>query len=250
MKGVKKGLLYSLGFVLVYLVFLVAMAPANKLVAMVELPKDVVLHGVQGSVWAGEAKSMSTSNYEIKDVDWRLSLLSLVTMSPSADVSFGRSPRLGPTGSLTIKNDHPYVGLHNATMKIAAGQIVNLVTLPVDMQAGGLVSVDLTKFISGKQVCSEVDGEIFWQDANINAFEEDVQLGDFKGKLSCENDSLAITVDPENNLGLELSVYISQSGRVAAQGYLTPGPKFPANARSILGFLGNKDAQGRYRIRI
>ncbi|WP_394172031.1 type II secretion system protein N [Thalassotalea litorea] len=250
MKNIKKGLLYSLGFFLVYLVFVIAIAPANKLVAMVELPQDVVLHGVAGSVWAGEAQSMSTSNYEIKDVDWRLSFLSLLTMSPSADINFGRSPRLGPTGSLTIRNDHPLVGFHNADIKIEASRIVDLVTLPLDMQASGLVSIDLHKFITGKQVCSEVDGEIFWQQASINAFDEKVELGNFKGKLRCENDSLEITVDPDNNLGLELSVFIRQRGRVAAQGYLTPGPEFPENARSILGFLGNKDAQGRYRIRI
>ncbi|QDP00027.1 type II secretion system protein N [Thalassotalea sp. PS06] len=250
--SIKKGMGYGLGFLAVYLVFVIAMAPAKKLVALIELPQDVVLHGVDGTVWSGEAQSMSTSNYEIKDVDWSLSPLSLLTMSPSADVNFGRSPRIGPTGNLTIRNDHPYVGLHDADIKIEAGRIVNLVTLPVDMTASGLVSVDLQTFITGKEICTEVAGDITWQQASVNAFDEEVALGDFKGKLSCENNSLAITLDPDNDLGLELSVYISQRGRIAAQGYLKPGPKFPESARPLLtmGFLGKKDNQGRYRIRI
>ncbi|TKB46685.1 type II secretion system protein N [Thalassotalea mangrovi] len=250
MSKLKTGILYTGGFLLLYVLFVVVLAPANKLIALIELPQGIALHDVQGSVWSGRAKTMSTQNYEVDNVDWRLSPVSLLTGSPSADVEFGRSPKSGPTGNLTIANEQSHVGFSDGKIQIDAAQVLSLLTLPVDMQASGLVTVDINKFTTGKQLCSEVDGQIRWQQAGIMAMNENIALGEFNGLLSCENNSLAITLDPNNDLGLELSIYIRERGRIAAQGYITPGEKFPAQARPILDFLGPKDAQGRYRIRI
>ena len=80
------------------------------------------------------------------------------------------------------------------------------------------------------------------------ALEQNIQLGNFNAKISCEEGALALLLSPENDLGVTLNAYLDQSGRVSGNGFLKPGAKFPPALISALPFLGRKDNQGRYRL--
>ena len=103
--------------------------------------------------------------------------------------------------------------------------------------------------LTGKQRCQTVKGDITWPKAGATAFEQTVDLGDFKANLDCDRGALVVKVVPKNDLGLSFNATLSPRG-IAGSGYLKPPATFPAELKSLLPFLGQKDKNGRYKLKL
>ena len=64
-------------FVLLTLFFVVYMAPADKVLSLVKLPPDIKLYHVSGDIWDGKISAVETNGLRIRNVDWRLTPLTL-----------------------------------------------------------------------------------------------------------------------------------------------------------------------------
>lgn len=249
LQDIKKYSAIGAGFIALYLLFLISSAPADKLISQVQLPKGVSLQGISGSVFSGKAKSVTINKYTVSNIEWSVSLLSLLTFDPSVTINFG--DRLASvSGTMDLSNLGPEVLVENAHVVVDANEVITQLNLPIDLNAGGQIQLDIASFGLGKPVCAVADGVVLWDNANVNAMDEDIDLGSLKASLACDKGALAITVDPNNNLGLELTAYVANMKRISANGYLTPGSKFPSELRPVLSFIGKKDSKGRYTIRL
>ncbi|KGJ98105.1 type II secretion system protein N [Thalassotalea sp. ND16A] len=247
MKQIKKYLAIFTGFILLYLVFLVNLAPADKLLSRIELPTGVSLHDISGSVFSGKAKTLTINQLSLENVNWSVSYFSLITLKPEVTVTMG-SNLASISGRLELSNLTSELAISNADIKIDANEVIGQLNLPIDVTAAGQIHLTMAEFAIGKPICEVAQGAINWPNARVNALEENVELGSLTALLSCEKGSLNITIDPNNDLGLELTAYVLSKSRIKANGYLTPGDKFPENLKPVLGFIGNKDRQGRYKI--
>ncbi|TRX57891.1 type II secretion system protein N [Thalassomonas sp. M1454] len=250
MNAVKKYSLIVSIFVLVYLIFVIAIAPANKILAKFDLPKGLEIRNISGSIWSGEAKLISYQQVSINDVEWSLSPLSLLLFNPSVDLTFGGSLQPGPRGSLELSNLTNDLTVNNANVAIAANDVLAYIPLPIDASAGGEINLDVPEFVLGKPICTVSAGTVTWQRAFVSAMKEDVDLGTLAATLGCEKGALTFEVNPENVLGLQFKGVVAARGKVSGQGYITPGNDFPANVRPLLGFIGKKDFQGRYKLKL
>ncbi|WNC68406.1 type II secretion system protein N [Thalassotalea nanhaiensis] len=249
LQDIKKYSAIVAGFIALYLIFLISLAPADKLISQISLPKGVSLQGISGSAFSGKAKSVTINNYAVKNVEWSVSIFSLITFNPSVAVNFG--DRLSSiSGSMDLSNLGPELLVENAQVIVDANEVATQLNLPIDVNAGGQIKLDILEIGMGKPVCGIADGVIQWDNAHVNAMEEDIDLGSLKATLACNKGALAITVDPKNNLGLELTANVLSMKRVTADGYLTPGANFPNALKPVLGFIGRKDSKGRYTIRL
>ncbi|WNC72591.1 type II secretion system protein N [Thalassotalea psychrophila] len=249
LQDIKKYSAIVAGFIALYLIFLISLAPADKLISQISLPKGVSLQGISGSAFSGKAKSVTINKYTVENVQWSVSLLSLITFDPSVAVNFG--DRLSSvSGSMDLSNLGPELLVENAHVIVDANEVVTQLNLPIDMNAGGQVTLDILAIGLGKPVCAIADGVMQWDNANVNAMDEDIDLGSLKATLACNEGALAITIDPKNDLGLELTANVASMRRITADGYLTPGNKFPSALKPVLGFIGKKDSKGRYTIRL
>ncbi|MDN3653005.1 type II secretion system protein N [Thalassotalea ponticola] len=248
MSVVKKYILPIFAFLLLYVLFVVVLAPAKKVLSYVDLPKGVYLGMVSGSVFSGKADVVRLGDHSVEQVQWQLKPLSLLLLNPTADVTFG-APRLGYQGQLTASNLLATPSLRNVEITADADYVVGQLNLMVDVQAQGQLQLALENFIPGQAVCEQATGDLLWQQAEINATGEYVALGDFDADISCQQGDVVLDVNKDNGLGIELKA--SFNGRqVRANGFLTPGEQFPQALEPMLGFMGRKDNQGRYRIRI
>ncbi|OUS23447.1 hypothetical protein A9Q98_15320 [Thalassotalea sp. 42_200_T64] len=247
MKQIKKYLAIFSAFILLYLVFLVNLAPANKLLSRVDLPTGVSLHGISGSIFSGKAQTLTINQLSIENVNWSVSYFSLITLNPKVTVNIGNN-LASISGRLELSNLTSGLTVSNADIKVDANEVIGQLNLPIDINAAGQIHLTMAEFAMGKPICAVAQGAISWPNASVNAMEENVELGTLKALLSCEKGSLNITIDPKNDLGLELTAYVVSKSRIKANGYLTPGDKFPENLKPVLGFIGNKDRQGRYKI--
>lgn len=250
MSAVKKYSLIVTAFVLAYLIFVIAIAPADKLLAKVDLPRGVQISNISGSIWSGEASLISFKQVEINNVEWSLSPLSLLLFNPSVNLTFGGSLSPGPKGSLELSNLTSELTISDAKIAIAANEVVKFIPLPIDINAGGELNLSLAQFTLGKPMCAAADGNLTWQRAFVSAMDEEVDLGTLAANFGCTNGALAFEVDRQNILGLQFKGVVSSPSKINGQGFITPGNEFPASVRPLLGFLGSKDVQGRYKIKI
>lgn len=247
MNVVKKSLLVFAAMVLLYLMFLIQMAPAEKLISRLSIPSNVHINQISGSVLSGQARSVTINNLELSNVNWSVSIFSLLTFNPTVTINFGDS-LASIKGHADLSNLTSELLVRDIDVTLDANYVASQLTLPIDLIAGGQLRVIAQEYGVGKPICSVANGAITWPKANVIAMDQDVQLGDLSATLACDKGRLTIRVDPKNDLGLELNASVLSPKRITANGYVTPGEKFPKELEPVLGFLGRKDSQGRYKL--
>ncbi len=237
-------------FLVLYGVFVIALMPANWLVGQIKLPSNVAVAGVEGSIWQTNISQVKVDDIVINNVESSLSLWSVFMFDPKLDIRFGDALISGPEGQLELSGLLAELTVENANISIAANNITQRLNLPIDVIAHEQLTINVPNFVIGKPICTELSGNLHWQNAAITALDEKVKLGKLSAKLSCEKGELIAEIDPKNNLGLSYKAQIKQGGRFSGSGYLTPGQQFPEQLKGALSFLGKADKKGRYRLKI
>jgi general secretion pathway protein N len=247
----KKKFAIGIIFLITYLGFLVATLPATVVFNQFSMPKELSVSGVSGSIWNTNIDQIVVGEVTINKIKTELSFWSLFTLAPTLPVTFGDSFLAGPEGKFDITLSQEKLQIENFSLLLKANEIVQQLTLPLPMTAQGDVEITLDHAainLADKNKCLAVKGLVTWSKAGVIALAENIQLGDFNAKLSCDEGALALLLSPENDLGVTLNAYLRQNGRVSGNGFLKPGAKFPPKLISALPFLGRKDNQGRYRL--
>ena len=246
----KKKFAYSAIFLILYSVFVVALMPASWVMSYVTLPKNVAISAVEGTIWHTEINQVMVDGVVINQVHSDLSLLSVLTLDPQVELTFGDALINGPEGYLTLSGLMSDIVVEDAQVLVAANTVAARLNLPIDLVAHEQLQLNIARFVIGAPVCNELDGIIQWRKAGVTAFEEKVNFGALSATLSCEKGELVAEVDPKNNLGLSYRAELKQGGRFTGSGYLTPGDEFPEQLIPLLSFVGNPDNQGRYRLKM
>ncbi|NMP30422.1 type II secretion system protein N [Thalassotalea sp. M1531] len=235
--------------VFLYLFFVVALIPANVAVGWFSLPKALKLGEVKGSVWQSEVSSLSFNQFDVQNITASVNPWSLLLLSPSADITFGERLMSGPQGKAYVTLTANELMLSDTTINIAAGEIVPFIPLPIPVEAFGGVVLDIKQLSITSNECIHASGTIHWRRSAVMALEQNIEFGDLKASIRCQNKMLALEIDPKNRLGLTYTALLSLGGKVSGQGYLKPGSDFPTALKQALPFLGNADAQGRYPLK-
>ncbi|PKG85245.1 general secretion pathway protein GspN [Colwellia sp. 75C3] len=249
----KKWFAITAIFLSSYLVFLVTTMPLAFLINNIELPKNVHISTVSGSIWQGEIAQIAVDNNEIQQIKTALSFWSLLSLSPTVDVSFGDATSAGAEGKFTLTVSANKLQLNDVELFVSANDIAKQLPLPIPVTAQGNIELLFSELIidrSEKLVCQQAQGHISWIRSGVVALDNNIKLGKIDADLDCEKGDLRAKILPKNTLGLSFNARLSLANQKASgQGYLKPGPKFPAQLQSALSFLGRPDNQGRYQLR-
>ena len=240
---------FALGaiFFSIYLVFVIALTPANFAFNFVNLPKTMSVHGVKGTIWQMSIDELVHPEVTLVDIEADLSVWSLVMMDPKVALKFGDPFARGPSGTLTASGFLADITIDNADILLSANTIAQRMPSPIPLEASGDVNITLDKFVIGKPICTTVQGDIHWSKTSVTALNETVALGNLSAKLSCEQGALTAIIDEKNDLGISFTAYVRPK-RISGNGYLTPTKNFPEKLYNVLPFLGKSDNQGRYRL--
>lgn len=237
-------------FICCYGVFLLAQLPVNWLVAQVNLPSAVKLQNVEGSVWQANAERIDVAELSLHKVQAQLSAASLMTLDPAYQLSFGGALLDGPQGKVELSGLGEEKNLRQASLQMAAQDIVPYLSLPLAVEAYGRVVLTINSLTLKGNKCTAVDGKLAWHNAAIGALEQTFELDQFHATLSCEQGQLAINILPDNLLGLSFTAYLQPGRGVSGNGTLTPPANFPDALKPALAFIGRPDRQGRYRLQL
>jgi len=236
-----------------YMVFLLASAPLALVTNNIELPRNIEIQGVSGSIWQGEIASVTVNKNVIEQVKTKLNFWSLFSLSPSIKLTFGDAMLAGPEGKFTLKISPEQLTLTEGELFISASDIAKQLPLPIPVAAQGGVELYLPLLVmttSEQLSCSQAEGQLTWLRAGVVALEQNIKLGKFTAEISCAKGNLLAKLSPNNNLGLSFDGVLALPAKKASgQGYIKPGAKFPSQLKSALSFLGRADNQGRYPLR-
>jgi general secretion pathway protein N len=251
----KKWFAISAIFLSSYVVFLVATMPLKFMINNINIANNIQIDTVSGSIWQGEISTVSVNNNQIQQIKTELSFWSLLSLSPTIEVSFGDATSVGAEGKFTLAVSSNKLKFSDVELFVSANDIAKQLPLPIPIPitAQGNIELfftELTLNTSGKLACQQAQGQVSWIRSGVVALEKNIKLGKINADLDCEKGDLRAKVSPKNNLGLSFNARLSlASQKASGQGYLKPGPKFPAQLQSALSFLGRPDNQGRYQLR-
>ena len=239
-------------FLMTYLGFLIATLPATVVLGQITLPKSISLSGVTGSIWHTQIAQVAMDKTRLEKVDASLSFWSLFSLSPAVSITFGDAMLAGPEGQLELAMSAEKATISNLTVLVKANEVAQQLTLPLPVSARGDVELSLAMAeidLAKNNQCISAQGVTVWSKAGIIALEQNIPLGQLSADIGCENGALALTISPKNDLGLTFKALVGKSGSISGNGHLKPGAKFPKALNDALPFLGNKDRQGRYRLK-
>lgn len=245
----RKWLIPITSFIAVYLVFLIILMPANLVRNWVNLPNGIQISDIKGSIWHSRVNTVKIEQFTLSNIRIKLNPLSLFTLNPQLNVTFGDALTPGAEGQVTINGLLSDLQFSNVQVNIRANDLVPYLNLPVPVTAHQFIDISLNSFVVGKAVCQRLSGNIRWNKAAVTTFNEKVVLGSLSALLSCQDGDAVLTLNEQNDLGLSFSASLGEGLAASGDGYLTPNNKTPKAIQQILPFLGKADNQGRYRLR-
>ena len=246
----KSILKWALACLAIYLIFLVVKLPAVHVLAYVNLPKEIKLYGVSGTIWQGQAQQLSYSGLPIENINWSLSALPLLWGEASADVKGGnlrQSSQIALNGK--IRASQKALQASNFNLYIPANLATAKLSLPIPVKAQGRFHIKLSEldydYVNG---CNQVEGEGKWINAKVAGINKMIDLGNFNTQLGCDKQQVLVKMTQPNSLGIEAQATVTANMQFAVKGRFKPSDNLPKEVHQAAQFMGQKDNNGYYPI--
>lgn len=251
----KKHLLLVVIFIASFIAFALYQLPAAVAVQLVEgqLPKNIRLGTVTGSVWQGKISEVRVDNVQVMNVRWDLSGAALFMGSLQGQLQWG-SPR--NTTQMSGKSDFSVsllsqqAELSSTVMRFNVEHLITQLNLPLPVQAKGRIIFNVDNYVTGQPYCQQLAGEVFSPDISVEGFSGWFSIGELAGELQCKSGDVAVVVQPDNLLGLQADVLLADNFKFTVAGNMKPDPSLPKDVHDAVKFLPPPDSQGRYPVNL
>ena len=249
-----KKLWIPLGIVL-FLIFVISSIPAIWGAYVLTRGTGVALSGVTGSIWNGRASLASVrtaeQEYSLGQLSWSLSPLSLLTLSPCAQVATKLT--LQQFNGEICSGLGGAVAVHNADVTLPAALVQGKIPVPIQ----GHFSVHIDELKLRGNVLAKLKGNLTWNEARVNTGTNWLDLGSFGAELSDNGNNgvsaklFQLTGPVDVNLQIELAA--PAGGKVTGE-LAAPKAFFEAaNAIDMLAMFSQEDRvdeQGKTHYRV
>ncbi|TMP39981.1 type II secretion system protein N [Pseudoalteromonas rubra] len=249
----KKIISLVLVFLLAFSVFVAITMPASIVLQLSQgsLPRALSVGAVSGSVWEGRISEVRYENVQLNDVTWQLNGWGLLTGQVQGKVRFG-SPRtldeISGNSNFSMSLLDKSAKLDDAILRFSVEQAMQQVTLPLPVDAKGRVILSIDEYRTGQPYCEALNGEISSPNIDIKGLTGWFSIGDMSGTLTCKSGDIAVTVDPENRLGLRADATLAANMQFRVAGNIKPEASLPKEVHDAVKFLGRPDSEGRYPV--
>ena len=184
-----------------YVFFLVASLPASQVIYRLDLPEQLSIQGVSGTIWQGQASAVSYAGLPLRNVSWQLDILPLLWGSFSAEVKAGNIRQVDEIafdGNLQVSSERLQLGEFQAYLP--TDLILANLKLPFPVEAEGRFKLDIGQ-LDYATVCQSLSGKGQWLNAKVAGLNGLIDLGNFDATLGCENNNVVVNVQEPNSFG-------------------------------------------------
>ncbi|WOI37684.1 type II secretion system protein N [Alteromonas sp. CI.11.F.A3] len=245
---------WLVGGIVAFLIFAIAYMPAIQVIGRVDLPKNVSISGVSGTLWTGKAQTIVVNGLPINNVNWELSPLALLIGNVSAHVKAGNIRDVndiafeGPFKTSLFNTNK--IETTNFSVYLPVDRVLAQVNLPLPVNASGRFKVKLDELTFGPQ-CVALQGTGDWLNAAVAGTQGPIDFGTYSAKLRCMGDDIGIVVSEPNLLGLSIDAVVSPDmKKVKVDGKFKPDDSLPQEVHQASKFFGQPDANGYIAIKL
>lgn len=241
---------YLVVALLLYIVFLVALFPANYAINTVKemgaLPPNVSLGNATGSVWKGRLSSVNYDGITFENIRWDLSVLSILTGSLNADVKIGqRGSKIKGDGRLSYSAQG--LSVNDLTLNAPVDYLTTLSPLPYGLTSTGKMNLSINEFIPAQPWCSNLAGQVTITEVLVQSGFGQLAVDKVTAVLSCPQGRLQATLQPSTNtLGINGTAYLTKKRGYVLDAKIVPPASASNDYLSVLNFSGQPNAQGQY----
>ncbi|MGB0893092.1 MAG: type II secretion system protein N [Parashewanella sp.] len=240
-----KKITLGIGF---YLVFMVALLPANVVLWLVKLPNQVQVSNVSGSIWSGSVGSANVYGRQLEHITWQIDPWSLLLAKLNIDLRIG-SKANAFSGKAQAELSLSGVEINKLTIDATNGFLIGNTQLPFGTKVGGEVNLFIEHFVYGKPFCQQLNGTMYAHHLKVNNQFGFYPIGDVKLGLECQQGNIVISMlEKDNKMGISGQVLVSENNQFALKAKIKPTATQPEDMRNNLSILGQPDPQGYYQI--
>ncbi|WP_049723157.1 type II secretion system protein N [Gilvimarinus polysaccharolyticus] len=239
--------------VICWLVFVIVQIPASWGGYMMTRNGALALTGISGTVWHGRASMASISidgrDYSLGELSWNLHPMSLLKLSPCADISTNlERQQVSGTACAGLNNK---LTLSNADISVPASLVQGL---PDNIEIAGQVSAHIKSLELKQQTLLALAGNISWSAARLNNGQRWLNLGAFAAELSATDSGaiLAEVFSLEGPIDLKGNVTMPLAGGVIIDVDFTLSDSFSTDvqANQWLPMIATPLDNGRQQIQM
>ncbi len=246
---IKRAVVRTLFVAGTFLFFVLYLAPADKLVSLIDLPPGVRLYDVKGDLWRGRIGTADIAGARVSDVEWRLNLFT--ALFSGGMTVFVRDPeRITGSFDVNLTGLGREIRLGNVRLKTFAGRIAPLLktVVPLRAEGGAEARFDRVTLTPGGAL-KEADGEILLTDFLVqHPFDPRLMIdcGRVRVGVRGGEKTLDLDVDQESDMfSLDAAVKITGLSEYDLTGTLKPGGSLPDGIAGLVAALGRPGPDGR-----
>lgn len=205
-----------------------------------QLPAEVRLHGLSGTLWSGQVQRMEVSGIDQGALSWNWKPAHLFTGRVALDLVW--LPRNGQVDA-TMKLGFGSLRLEHVKGRLDAASMAAINKAPFVLRGTWLLDVPVLELKDFENV-AEAQGQLIWQNA-AGGLPRPMELGDLTAALSGENDWLVFNLgDQGGPLGLRGDARWRPGQAMRIDSRLQARASADDALAGGLGMLGKPDAQG------
>jgi general secretion pathway protein N len=244
----KQSIKWILLGIVTYVGFLIIKLPAIQLISRLQLPANIGISGISGTIWQGQAQQLTINGLVVDQVEWKLSFWPLLTGKAKLELKGGnlrQAEEISFSGLLWLGQDS--VAADNFNLYLPSDLVIAQLPLPIAVNAKGRFSLKLTE-LDYQQGCQALSGKGQWLNAEVVGLQSPINLGTFNADLSCIENDVLISVKEPNSFGLSARARIPNNLRFSVEGRFKPDPSLPDEVKQAAQFFGQPDAEGYYPV--
>ncbi|USH02347.1 type II secretion system protein N [Grimontia kaedaensis] len=244
----KRVILWSFLFLVVLVGSAVVHIPANLVLRQLPPIQGLELSGVSGTLWNGSAAKFSWQGQPMGTLKWQFNPLKLFTGKADVDLRLSGTPGLSARGNVGYSLGGIYA--NNLLLSASANIVQSFIPYPLPVSLSGQFDLTVRDYLFAQQpFCEVLAGNLAWSQGNVASPIGTIEPGLVVAQLSCNEGQLVLDGDSASDaIETEFNISLSPDQRYSLNGWFAPGDDFPEGMRGQLGFLGNPDSEGRYRL--
>ncbi|WP_196221412.1 type II secretion system protein N [Sansalvadorimonas verongulae] len=228
-------------------VIVLARLPASQVISQVPLPKGMVLSGVTGTAWEGQALSASWHGHNLGKVSWSLLYSKALRGRAEYRLTFGDNNFSGLHGHSQVGFGLGGWSINDLSVSMPAGLVSNIASLPVP--AFGQIEVAMNDALYSNARCEQGQGQLHWRDGSVSFDNGPLSLGNTTATLTCEGGAVAVIGEQNGRqVTSEFSFHLAADQSYQTQLLMKLRASFPSDLARQLRRMAKRDGQGRYQL--
>ncbi len=237
----------AIGVVILFLgalfISLLINTPINQLFRFIELPQDIQLQGVTGTISSGHIENLHYQGFSVSGIDFKIRSSCII----NATICYQFE-----------SNDYElYINIEKRVL--SSEYLLTRSTFQLDsdlfsrfsqwlIRPKGRININVEKLSFLESKLSGLNAEVDWVDAGIEG--EEQVLGDYHALITTDTDKIRVQLsDSEGLLSVQGGVDINRNGQYLVDIQLNSQPSLNPSVKSALDIMAKKTGLNQYAIK-